>query len=180
MSMLNFKNHRLLEEIRDNTSKTVLEHNGELQVIAQDELLLIKNELADIKQTLADGTQKVQVSGTNVEMVMIQEPLAIADTGAKWVKATDVSDAKSFYFLVVSSLDVKVVLSVDLINGLGTTGSTARDPDSNLIRTEIIAGTALRYWIPPIPHAVSFRMFLQCPEAPTSGSVSIYIVKSKH
>lgn len=77
MSMLNFKNHRLLEEIRDNTSKTVLEHNGELQVIAQDELLLIKNELADIKQTLADGTQKVQLSGNIVERVTLLNAVAL-------------------------------------------------------------------------------------------------------
>lgn len=97
MSMLNFKNHRLLEEIRDNTSKTVLEHNGELQVIAQDELLLIKNELADIKQTLADGTQKVQVSGNIVDLL----PRAVRTVSTGYANTAKPRWAKGFILSVM-------------------------------------------------------------------------------
>jgi hypothetical protein len=150
----------------------------------KSELLLVKSELDNIKQNQTSGNQKVQLSGTLVETVILHNEIAIADTNPYGVNL-DVSKYKAFNIWIRNTLNqpIKVRYDVFLPPGKGNNTNHFEWKDDQWSQEDfktVIPPGGFVYNLTSIimpKHRFTrmIRLVVRCDIAPTSGSILSWV-----
>lgn len=128
---------------------------------------------------LFDGSAWWQLTQPTEEVVW-QPPLNITDTAAHFLPEIDISDAADFYIMVNSTLDQDATLSVSALDGYGDPGMEVMDQSPGIaaqVKATVNQGRVTIYKSPSLKFGLSLNGFLKCATAPTSGDITVYIVK---
>lgn len=149
----------------DANGNAVLDSNGNEQVVE-----IQSSDGARLKVDTSNHTIEVPWAG----------PLTITDTAAHFLPSIDISSASDFYVMVNSTLNQDATVSITALDSYGSNGMEVmvNSPGQNIK----ISGTANQGRVSIIRSAnlhfgLNIQGFVKCTTAPTSGSITLYIVK---
>lgn len=130
----------------------------------------------------ASNPLPTQLTGRNIEQVYFHNALAITDTNIKQSLSIDLTKYREIYFFARSSLDQPVDVYLNIENAITTVWNNGAWDATNERKITLPASGGSRIYLLNTARAwlngkiKTMRIDVGCNAAPTSGSVTVYVM----